>query len=276
MVQSYCANELRSNDYERYLSALFIPNHHREAVFTIYAFNSEVSRTREMVSESILGEIRLQWWRESIQKIYQNEIVEHPILESLRKTLGDYDLPIDFFEDLLDARLSDFKKTPSEDLEGLIDYARSTSGTLGMMVMKLLGFNDTVSIRVASLVSTAWALIGLIRAIHFHAQSERIYLPKELLINNNVDNISILSFQSSPQLSLIVNEVIDNARALLTEARSLRNEVPRPARRGLLLGPLADCYIRDIIRANYDPFSLRKLGLTLPTSLILASIKGRY
>ena len=70
MVQSYCANELRSNDYERYLSALFIPNHHREAVFTIYAFNSEVSRTREMVSESILGEIRLQWWREAIQKIY--------------------------------------------------------------------------------------------------------------------------------------------------------------------------------------------------------------
>ena len=197
MVQSYCANELRSNDYERYLSALFIPNHHREAVFTIYAFNSEVSRTREMVSESILGEIRLQWWRESIQKIYQNEIVEHPILESLRKTLGDYDLPIVFFEDLLDARLSDFKKTPSEDMEDLIDYARSTSGTLGMMVMKLLGFNDTVSIRVASLVSTAWALIGLIRAIHFHAKSERIYLPRELLIKKIVKKNLIILIGSS-------------------------------------------------------------------------------
>ena len=276
MVQSYCANELKLNDYERYLSALFIPYQHREAVFTIYAFNSEVSRTREMVSEAMLGEIRLQWWRESLQKISQNEIIENPILNSLRKTLFYYDLPIVYLEKLLDARLNDLKNTPPKDLKSLVDYARDTSGTLGVMVMKILGFNDTVSIRVADLVSTAWALIGLIRAIQFHAQSKRIYLPSKLLIKNNVDNISIFSLQSSPELSSVVSEVLGKASDLLSEARSLRSEVPRTARKALLLGSLADCYLKDIIRAKYDPFALRKLGLKLSTSLIVSSILNRY
>ena len=276
MVQSYCANEVRLNDYERYLSALFIPSNYREAVFGIYAFNSEVARTREMVNETMLGEIRLQWWRDSIQKIFLNHIVEHPILDSLRKTVILYDIPIVYLENLLDARSDDLKNTPPTDLESLVDYATKTSGVLGIMVMKILGYDDMISIRVANLVSTAWALIGLIRSIQFHAQSERLYLPSKLLIENNVDDISIFRLQSSMELSSVVREVINKATDMLCEARSFKNELPRTARKALLLGPLADCYLKDIIRAKYDPFTLSNLGVTLPIRLVISSILGRY
>jgi phytoene synthase len=52
---SYCAQEVREHDHDRYLTALFAPAAHREAVFALYAYNAEVARTREAVSEPILG-----------------------------------------------------------------------------------------------------------------------------------------------------------------------------------------------------------------------------
>src|ERR1041385_2992054 len=54
----------RRHDRDRYQTALFAPADRREALFALYAFNYEIARVREIVSEPMLGQIRLQWWRE--------------------------------------------------------------------------------------------------------------------------------------------------------------------------------------------------------------------
>ena len=60
----------RAADYDRYLSALFAPVGSREALFALIAFNHEVARIPEAVSEPMLGRIRLQWWREVVEAVY--------------------------------------------------------------------------------------------------------------------------------------------------------------------------------------------------------------
>ena len=65
--QSYCAAQVRAYDHDRYLTALFAAEAGRDALMTLYAFNLEIAKTRETVSEPILGQMRLQWWRESEQ-----------------------------------------------------------------------------------------------------------------------------------------------------------------------------------------------------------------
>ncbi|HEY4547783.1 MAG TPA: squalene/phytoene synthase family protein, partial [Pedomonas sp.] len=64
------AETVRRHDRERYLTALFAPADRREALFALYAFNYEVAKTREAVTEKTLGRIRLEWWRETIDGIY--------------------------------------------------------------------------------------------------------------------------------------------------------------------------------------------------------------
>ena len=66
---SYCADQVRRQDRERYLTALFAPAGRREDLFALYAFNLEVAKTAEVVSEAMVGRIRLQWWREAIEEI---------------------------------------------------------------------------------------------------------------------------------------------------------------------------------------------------------------
>src|SRR5271156_3271915 len=61
---------VRRHDRDRFQTALFAPAARREALFALYAFNYEIARVRESVREPMLGQIRLQWWREAIDAAY--------------------------------------------------------------------------------------------------------------------------------------------------------------------------------------------------------------
>jgi phytoene synthase len=60
---SAVAELVRRHDRDRYMTALFAPAARREALFALYAFNYEIARVREAVTQPTLGQIRLQWWR---------------------------------------------------------------------------------------------------------------------------------------------------------------------------------------------------------------------
>ena len=80
VLDTYTAKQVKANDYDRFLVTLFAPATSREDLFALYAFNHEVAKIREAVSEPMLGEIRLQWWRESIDGIYQGNPRNHEVV----------------------------------------------------------------------------------------------------------------------------------------------------------------------------------------------------
>src|SRR5438067_13039670 len=57
---------LRRHDRDRFQTALLAPAERREALLALYAFNYEIARLREAVTEPMLGQIRLRWWREVV------------------------------------------------------------------------------------------------------------------------------------------------------------------------------------------------------------------
>ena len=52
---AFCADLVRTHDFARYVSTLFVPVIERRALLAIYAFNVEVSRVREQVSQPLPG-----------------------------------------------------------------------------------------------------------------------------------------------------------------------------------------------------------------------------
>ena len=66
----YCASQARSFDHDRYICALAAARGHLRPLMALLAFNLEIARTRELVREPALGEIRLQWWREGLAEAF--------------------------------------------------------------------------------------------------------------------------------------------------------------------------------------------------------------
>src|SRR6202045_4412867 len=63
---------VRRHDRDRFQTVLFAPAARREALFALYAFNYEIARVRESVTEPMLGRLRLEWWREIIAAAYES------------------------------------------------------------------------------------------------------------------------------------------------------------------------------------------------------------
>src|SRR5271167_2004664 len=71
---------VRRHDRDRFQTVLFAPVARRETLFALYAFNYEIARVRESVTQPLLGQIRLEWWRESIAAAFDGGPVRRHII----------------------------------------------------------------------------------------------------------------------------------------------------------------------------------------------------
>src|SRR5947209_18265330 len=92
---------VRRHDRDRYQTALFAPAGRREALLALYAFNYEIARVRETVTQPMLGQIRLQWWREVLEAAYAGAPSRnHPVAIALTAAIREFGLTREFFNRL--------------------------------------------------------------------------------------------------------------------------------------------------------------------------------
>ena len=87
------AAQLRLHDPDRYLTARLAPKPSRPALITLYAFNAELARICDAVSEPALGEIRLQWWRDALDGADTDVKTGAPLADALMQTIRAHELP---------------------------------------------------------------------------------------------------------------------------------------------------------------------------------------
>src|ERR671910_400047 len=80
---AYCASLVRGSDFERYAATLFVPPEPRRALLALFAFNIEIARIRDQISQPLAGEIRLQWWSDLLAGTAHGEAGGNPITAEL-------------------------------------------------------------------------------------------------------------------------------------------------------------------------------------------------
>ena len=78
-------------DYENYLGLLLLPGEARRAVTAVRAYNVELAQIRDTVSDKTIGLMRIQFWKEAIERIYKEQPPMTPIAQELYaayKTVG--------------------------------------------------------------------------------------------------------------------------------------------------------------------------------------------
>ena len=186
-LAGHAATAVRQLDPDRWLTTLFAPDARRPDLLALYAFNLEIARIPEQVREHALGDIRRQWWRDTVAAAFAGQAPRgHPVAEALQRAIHAHDLPQAPFTRLLEARAADFDPSPAriEDLEA---YAQGTAASLSALALRILGVADAPSQTAAEATAIGFALIGLIRAVPFHAAARRLYLPQALLAAQGLD-----------------------------------------------------------------------------------------
>ena len=243
---SYCGQVVRDHDPDRFLISMMIPAEYREALWALFAFNYEIAKTREVVSETQLGLIRLQRWKERVADIYDGgDVAEHLGLQAVAKAITQYDLPREHFEMLIHAREFDLEDVLPGNIEGLVNYADFTTTPLFKMVVQVIG-GDARSDPV-QVVAVNNALAGLLRAMPFHAAQRRYYLPEDLMeqAGQRLDHLH------EGKLVDGFNDIIQAVADQVVFGVKCENRYLKKTQK------LSEMYIKQLKACGYNPFHSR-------------------
>ena len=246
---------VRRHDRDRFQTALFAPAVRREALFALYAFNYEIARVRESVTEPTLGRIRLEWWRENVAAAYQAGAVRrHPVAEALTATIREHALTRKHVDRLIDARESSLEDEPPVDLAALEACAAGSSASLVSLALEVLSARDPAANEAGYHVGIAYAFVGMIRAMPFQAPAGLGAIPMEIAERHGVGGRDYRELRHTVGLRRATAEIAAAAAQHLDQARAHRARVPRPALPALLPARVAQRWLIRLKRAHYDPF----------------------
>lgn len=281
---SYCGDLVFQHDKDRFLTVMTAKPASREALFALYAFNLEVSKTAGVVSEPMLGQIRLQWWREAIEECFAGIPRRHAVVQALASAISETNPSRALFDTLIEGREADLDFHAPQDLHALEAYARVTAGGLTELALEMvLGGSAHVPDKLRQAgrnIGCAWALVGLMRALPFHMRARRGMLPLDIAERHGLSAADLSEGRNPPELALAVQDVCLRARELLAEARGLSGfSADKGAIYGALsCGVLADSYLKQLRKVEFDVFNA-KLAAAPPLrglALMVRSVWGGF
>lgn len=241
-------NIVRKHDYDRFLLSLMVSSRHRAALWALFAFNYEIAKTREVVSETTIGLIRLQWWRDAIKEIYDGgKVRRHEVVDELVKAIREYDLPREDFDNLIYAREFDLEGVAPANLEGFINYCDYTTTPLMHLISKVTG--ESVHESILKRESIRNAATGLIRAIPYMRSQRRVMLPQDILAKNNLSPEKLCDFNKFEKLPDVVKETLDGINQFRYDHSPLKTRFFKALKK------MNDLYQGQIESLSYDAFT---------------------
>jgi len=209
----------RAADPDRALAALFAPPETRADLLALYAFNAELARIADQVTEPGLGAIRLQWWREAIEHAANGETVGHPVADAFGEVLARRALSRERIAGLIDARTFDVGETVMPDARTLDAYLFDTTGGLFALAAEIVGAEGEKRDLVAEAGGRAYGLVRVMRSVPVLAAKGRTYLAADALARHGTSPQAIFAGETSEGLKALLAEMREEARASLREAR---------------------------------------------------------
>jgi phytoene synthase len=248
---AYCADLVRATDRDRFIASLFAPADRRDALYALYAFAVEIARVREAAHTALPGEIRLQWWTETINRERDGEANANPVAAALLATMERNHLRRDVLLDLIEARRFDLYEDTMRTLDDLETYLRRTSLPLISLAASILAGAEFEA--VATPAGIASGLTQILRAFPIHVARRQLYLPTEMLEQHQVHVHDVFAGRSSPGLVAVFAALRDMARRHLERAGEGLKALPHEAIPALLPLSVARPWLDRSERR--DPFS---------------------
>src|SRR4051812_12161243 len=251
---AHCEALVREADPDRYWASLFAPADKRPHLHALYAFNFEIARVRDAVREAMVGEIRLQWWRDALQGETRGDVRANPVAAALDDTIVKFRLPRHALVTLIDARIFDLYDDPMPSLNDLEGYCGETSSSLIQLAsIVLMDGADPGSADAAGHAGVAYAMTGLLRAFPWHARQGQVFVPAQIFNRHGVSRDDVVSGRSGPGLAAALAEIREIAREHLRRTRALRATVPEKLAPAFLPLALVAPSPARMERPAYDP-----------------------
>lgn len=251
MTPDYVADFLKTNDKDRYLASLVVPDSKRAAVQALYAFNADIAAIPSRISEPAPGEIRLQWWHDALSGTQHGAVENNPLAAAFFDVIKQFSLPTGPLLRLVAARRFDLYQDPMPDLETFEGYAGETNAVLYQYAATILGDGTAPQTGdAAGHLGVAHALIGHMQAYSLNLARGRIFLPLDVFAANGLSDADLLTGRPSPALNAAAAQLQETAASHLARAHQEVIKLPKPMRSAFAAMGMLEAELHHLHRAN--------------------------
>jgi 15-cis-phytoene synthase len=250
----FCADLVRAHDFPRYAATLFLPAAQRRGLLALYAFNVEISRVHEQVSQPLPGEMRLQWWTDMLAGAAHGGVEGNPVAAELRRAISNWRLPVERLSRLIEEHEFDLYNDPMPTMAALEGYLNDTSSALFSLGAGITGWQSDAIEHLARHAGLAQGIAQVIAALPRDASRRQLFLPQQVLQSHSVDIEQVFAGKQTPKLRAALDQLIGEAKEHLKTALALLESVPPEARPVFLPVALAARDLKRMARADSDPF----------------------
>jgi phytoene/squalene synthetase len=287
---------VKSNDFEAYLATLVSPKEAVHASFVLKAFNIELLSIGRSAKEPRISEIKLQFWKEQIDKIYNKEDTEEaqssskrplqdrvhystePITNQLTYVVKKHNISKIWLNRLVDGRKmflkSQFKTL--DDLEKCGDLNNVYYILFNCMKLKNVDCDHA-----ASHVAKAQLLCAVARNLFRKPTQTVYYLPIDLLTKHKVAQQDLINFSErllkpkKQNFKDLTFEICTQAVEHLKCARKLNDKIPAEAKKILIPSVGCDVFLRQAEKNDFDMMS-PKMNSDFRTSYVFNLMLAKY
>jgi phytoene synthase len=253
----HCAEVVRTADFSRYASALFVSAPERRALLALYAFNVEICRVHAQVSQPLPGEIRLQWWRDMLAGKDHGGVEGNPIAAELLLAIRSYRLPVERLSRLIEEHQFDLYNDPMPTMAALEGYINDTSSALFSLAAAVMGPPSGEVEHLARHAGLAQGIVQVMASLPLDASQRRLFVPQQMLTKYGCDPEDLFAGRQTPKLREALDGMLGEARTHLDTAYTLLTSVAPEVRPAFL--PLARVRgeLALLMRADNNPFAVR-------------------
>ena len=248
----YCQDKAAKSGSSFYYSFRFLPELQRQAIIALYAFCREVDDTVDEISDAGVARVKLDWWREEIQKTFKGEAA-HPVGKALQTALLNFDLHEEYFMEIIDGMAMDLDQFSYPQFNQLALYCHRAASVVGLLSVEIFGYQQRNTLKYAENLGMALQLTNIIRDVREDAERGRIYLPLDELKQFNVKTDDLLALKSTPELIEFLKFQTDRAKHYYKQAMALLPEGDRYTQRtGLIMAAIYEATLDEIVNDNFQ------------------------
>ena len=265
LALDYCRQKA-AESHSSFLSGFrFLSVEKRNAITVLYAFCRELDDVVDGCTDPNVAQITLNWWRSDLEKVFNNEMPEHPVHQALKDIRASFDLPKNEFEALIDGMQMDLEQARYGSFDELKLYCHRVAGVVGCLIARILGFSNPKTLEYAEKMGLALQLTNIIRDVGEDARQGRIYLPIEEMQKFDVPANVIMQCKPTDNFAKLMQFQVNRARETYREAMLLLPAVDKKSQKvGLIMAAIYYALLNEIDRDGAQNVLTYKIAIPSP------------
>jgi phytoene synthase len=240
-----------------YYAFLTLPQARRSAIYVVYAFCRYCDDAVDNAGSQDEKLAALSDLRVRLREAYLGH-ADDRLFQPLADVAGRYDIPQEYFEDVIGGVEADLTKVRYENFEELRGYCYRVASVVGLICLQIFGYKDASAKDRAIDLGLAMQLTNIARDVREDLELDRIYLPQDEMARFGYSEADLRAGTVNQAFVNLMDFQAQRARSYFKSGFQLLPYLsPRSRACPAVLGQLYSKVLQRIEASGYDVFQQR-------------------